>query len=428
MGRELTRRHSGFFQKRIRNPFEFVQDVYQYGKFNELVSFAVWEVLHRLRLFPAKEYLRFSKTEPLTLDHEQPTDPTFAAKMTEFFGSKGLQPIRSEHNWKLLFLCSAQEMLGCLNSSDRDLYRSTDGGKTIVLVKRFPEPIKSIFVSSKGVIFVCVKGFVFVSADDGATFTKRLDLGSPESFFRHNNAMTEAPDGTLMIGEYGNIWDGTHWRVLAYVYFSFDGGETWTTSDFLFTQGVNKHVHIVKYSKSLDRVFIADGDNKKQLWVTAPLSTTDFTNPGTWQLITKRHIQMGGYTSVVEANGTVLFGTDYQGGTNFLVSTRDGNTYTKQIVPDPYRRSPIDNMVLRKSKTGTEIWANLPYSTAQSKCLLMVTNDGGDTWDRLFEYSRATHKVWLVSSSVGLSDVLYVSIEDLKNNQRVVYQISDSPA
>ena len=51
MGRELTRRHSGLFEKRIPNPFQFVYDVYAYGKLSELFSFMVWEVQHKLGLF-----------------------------------------------------------------------------------------------------------------------------------------------------------------------------------------------------------------------------------------------------------------------------------------------------------------------------------------------------------------------------------------
>jgi Tol biopolymer transport system component len=134
---------------------------------------------------------------------------------------------------------------------------------------------------------------------------------------------------------------------------------------------------------------------------------------------------MGGYTSVVENGERILFGTDYQGGTNFIVTTRDGQKFDKAIVPDPYRRSPIDNMVQRKSKTGNEIWANLPYSTANTKCLLMYSVDGGRSWTKVIEYSRATHKVWLIGSSNEIADELYLSIENLRNSNRVVYRVAD---
>jgi photosystem II stability/assembly factor-like uncharacterized protein len=385
----------------------------------------VWEVLHRLRLFPKGKYLKFSNHEALTLQGESLGSLKFDEKIAHFFASKGLRTSSSAHNWKLLFIKSNREILGCLYSQDRELYRSSDDGKSITLVKSFPAPIKSIFVSSQNRILVCVKGAVYISSDDGMSFRKSFDMGSTESFFRHNNAVTETPDGTLVVGEYGNVWEKTRWKVLAYLYFSFDNGETWQTSDFLIKQGINKHVHLVKYSKSQNRLFVADGDNKKKLWLTDSSNPSDLMNPSAWKPVNKFHIQMGGYTSVVESGETMLFGTDYQGGTNFLVSTKDGKHYDKKVVPDPYRRSPIDNMVQRQSKTGHEIWANLPYSTTHTKCLLMYTTDGGRIWHKVIEYDRATHKVWIISSSSDVTDELYLSIENLRNADRVVYKIAD---
>jgi hypothetical protein len=423
MGREITNRHSELFDKKVKNPFSFVLDVYQYGKLSELISFMVWEFFHRLRLFPKRKYLKFSNLEALSLENEAVNGVGFDEKIEQLFAKRKLRASRSAHDWKLLFINKNGEIFGCLNSDDRYLYKSVDNGHSIVLAHAFPESIKSIFISSQNTILVCVKGAVYTSSDNGGSFRKTLDLGSSASFFRHNNAVTETPDGTLIAGEYGNVWEKTRWRKLAYLYFSFDNGETWDTSDFLIKKGVNKHVHLVKYSKSLNKLFMADGDNYKKLWVSDPLGTSA-RNPK-WNPVTKFHIQMGGYTSVVESNGEILFGTDYQGGTNFLVATKDGKKYDKRVVPDPYRRSPIDNMVQRKSKKGNEIWANLPYSTAHTRCLLMVTANGGRSWNKVIEYNRATHKVWLISSSSEIREELYISIENLRSSERVVYKISD---
>jgi hypothetical protein len=174
-----------------------------------------------------------------------------------------------------------------------------------------------------------------------------------------------------------------------------------------------------------NKVFMADGDNYKKLWVCDSSNASDLQNPDKWKPVTKFHIQTGGYTSVIETDEKIVFGTDYQGGTNFIVETGDGLTFDKRIVPDPYRRSPIINMVQRKSKNGTEIWAVLPYSTANTSCLLMYTKDGGESWNKVIEYSKATHHVSLINSSNELADVLYFSIKNLENNDRVVYKITD---
>ena len=425
MGRELTKRHSLLFKKKVGNPFLFARDIYQYGKFRELVSFTVWEFFHQLGLFPKQKYLKFNNSEALTLEAETVNGLDFSEKADHFFRSRGLSITRSDHNWKLLFSDNHKEIFGCLYPDDRDLYKSVDNGKSIIFVKRFLKHIKSIFISSQGTIFVCVEGAVYKSSDHGGSFTKSLDLGSSESFFRHNNEMTETPDKTLIIGEYGNIWDKRGWRKLAYLYFSSNEGETWERSDFLIKRGTNKHVHLVKYSKLFNKVFMADGDNYKKLWVTDSLNTADLMNPNKWKPVNRFHIQMGGYTSIVESDEKIFFGTDYQGGTNFIVETRDGKKFDKSIVPDPYRRSPVNNMLQRKSKTGNEIWASLPYSTDHTKCLLMYTADGASSWNKVIEYNGAVYKVWLASSSNAISDELYFSIENLRNSDRVVYKIAD---
>jgi hypothetical protein len=427
MKRELTRRYSVLFEKRgVKKSFQFAQDLYRYGKLRELTSFTVWELFHRLGVFPKKDYLKFGHGEVITLENKGLNDLEFGEKIDSFFRSRGLSATRCEHNWKLLFFKDNEQIFGCLYPDDRDLYKSVDHGKSISFVKSFPEVIKSIFISSHNTIFVCVKGALYKSSDHGVSFKRVLDFGSSISYFRYNNAMTETPARTLIIGEYGNIWDKNknRWTKLAYLYFSSDEGETWERSDFLIKKGTNKHVHLVKYSKLFNKVFMADGDNYKKLWVSDSLNATDLKNPDKWTPVNKFHIQMGGYTSVVENDEKIVFGTDYQGGTNFLVETKDGKKFNKTIVPDPYRRSPIDNMVQRKSKNGKEIWANLPYSTANTKCLLMYTADGGANWNKVFEYNRATHKVWLISSSNEIAEELYLSIENSKNSDRVVYKIA----
>ena len=425
MGREITLRHAELFRKKGRkNLSGFIYDIYKSGKFRELVSFMVWEFFHKFRLFPKKKYLKFDNGEVLSLNNEKLNDLDFSKKIKHLFKSKDLCLVRSDHNWKLHFINNG-EMFGCLYPNDTDLYKSIDNDKSIIFIKIFPERIKSIYISSQNTIFVCVKGAVYMSSDDGSSFKKTLDMGSSESWFRHNNEMTETPDKTLIIGEYGNVWDKNGWRQLAYLYFSSDNGVSWETSDFLIQKGTNKHVHLVKYSKLLNKLLMADGDNKKKLWISNSLNSGGSKNPQ-WKPVNKFHIQMGGYTSVVENDEKILFGTDYQGGTNFIVETRDGIIFNKKIVPDPYRRSPINNMVQRKSKRGNEIWANLPFSTSGSKCLLMFTANGGKSWNRVIEYDQNTHKIWLVNSSNEIADVFYFSIEDLKNNNRVVYKIVDT--
>jgi len=427
MGRELTKRHSLLFERKLPNPAAFLRDIYKYGKARELMSFVVWELLHRLRLFPRAQYLAFSDEKGVSLENQSLADPVFRGQLATLFGSRGLGLVAADHNWKLRFNAPNQGgIFGCQYPDDRDLYAAPDAAQSPRLLYRFPDAIKSIFVSSRNTVFVCVRGGLYRSSDGGRSFKKAFDFASPESFFRHNNAMAETAGHTLVVGEYGNVWQKSGWRPLAYLYLSADDGETWQKTDFLIRLGANKHVHLVMYSGSLRKLFVADGDNRKRLWVSDHLHASDLVDPRNWKLINKFHIQMGGYTSVAETDKSILFGTDYQGGTNFVVETTDGLVYRKRIVPDPYRRSPIDNMVQRRSSQGHEVWANLPYSAPGTRCLLMHTRDNGKRWTRLIEYSRATHKVWLISSGSEVGTDLYFSIDDIRRGERAVYRVADA--
>jgi hypothetical protein len=420
MGRDLIKRYStGGIGG--RNLFRFLGDVYKTGKSREVVSFAIWEALHRLGWFPRRSYLQFNPGSPLVLKEEGILDADFEGRLRSALCDQGVDLVICNHKWKRLFVTDDGALYGYLDSDDRKLFSSTDNDQSIALLDTFPGRLKSVFVSRCKSIFVSLKGAVYRGVEGGA-FEKVIDLGSPESFFRHSYAMTEAPDGTLIIGEYGNLWENGGWRKLANLYFSSDDGSTWRKSDFLIARGTNKHVHIVRYSPLLNRLLLADGDNKKKLWISAPLTASSAAHPE-WKPITRFHLQTGGYTSVAESNGRVLFGTDYQGGTNFIVDTADGRKYRKRIVPDPYRRSPIHNLLARKSATGGELWANLPISTGLNKCLLMCSLDGGETWNKVIEYNSKIHSISLIGASHAAPEELYCSIKDRRTNDRLVFRI-----
>ncbi len=429
----LTSHYSTMFEKRgvtrvphlLSKSLLFVRDLYKSRKLSELASFMVWEFLHEFGLFPKQEYLDFNNKDVLTLENERLNVLDSSEHIAHFFRSKELSVVRSDHDWKLLFINNNREIYGCLYSDDKKLYKSADNGKSLMLVKEFSKSIVSLFISSEQTIFVCVKGAVYKSSDSGSSFKKSLNLSSSESYFRRNYGITETPGKTLIIGEYGNVPNRGGWQNLTYLYFSSDNGETWERSDFLKKRGANKHVHLVWYSKLINKVVVADGDNKKRLWISDALNSLDLRNPNKWKLVNKFHIQMGGHTAIVESDGKILFGTDYMGGTNFILESTDCRKFSKRIVPDPFRKSPIMQLLQRRSKKGNEIWALLPYSTSNSKCLLMYTVNNGKSWNKVIEYSGATHGVQLIGSSNDIPDALYLSVRDVKNNSRIVYKIVD---
>lgn len=426
MGRELTKRYGSLFDtKRARIAGAFLRDARKSGKIAELLSFAVWEVCHRLHLFGLLGYrsLRFTHIEPIRLTNQSIESAEFRENLERFFENDRRCLSMTGRQWKSVYIDQDNVMYGRLADDDTCLFRSEDGGDTATLIAKFDDTIKSLFVTRNGTILVSVKGAVYRRSSRVDRFERSLELSTPESFVRHNNGFTEGPNGRILVGEYGNVWTEKGWKALAYWYSSLDEGATWERSGFLIERGANKHVHMIRFSSALNRLLMTDGDNKKRLWITDEMGST--SEEPTWNLKTPFHLRMGGYTSSAEIDGRVLLGTDYQGGTNFIVETSDCRKFRKTVVPDPYRRSPIDNMVVRKSSSGNEVWANLPYSTSTSRCLLMVTRDAGATWTRVFDYSRSDHTVWLLNSSHEGNENAIFAIEDRENGVRRVFRISD---
>ncbi|WP_381506590.1 beta propeller repeat protein [Spirosoma flavum] len=324
-------------------------------------------------------------------------------------------------DWKYCVQTTDSVLWGCCYTNLKALYYSDDQSRSAVLVHEFAYPITSLFISQKNVLFVCSNGVVYKSDDRAMSFKVVLTLSSAISYFLFNNGMTELPDHTLMIGEYGSIWQGKTWQNLAFLYYSFDGGDTWSVADFLLRQGVNKHIHLVKYCTRLKAILLTDGDNKKQVWVNSALAHFNKhagNQKDGWHLINKYHHQTGGYTSMAETKEAVLFGSDYLGGTNFIVKTSDGKQFEKLVLPDPYRRSPVMNMIAHQSTFGTEIWA-ASYSclSGDAKSLLMCTNDSGKSWARVIEFDGTRHEVRLASSSNNPSSTPYISITEFGNQQ-----------
>lgn len=425
MGRDISKRYSFLFEgKHVSRGLSFLGDAYRTGKSRELASFLVWEILHRLALFPKSAYLKFNPGGVLALTDENPRAQEFDLDLRRAFASHGLCATRLDPNWKQFFVERNGVRWGSIYPDDDRLHRSEDQGRSSKLMWVFDQKVKSIFVSSQGTIFVCTKGALYRSTNHGNTFEKSLSLGSPESFFRFNNGMTETPAGAIVLGEYGNVWGEQGWVNLANLYFTLDNGATWQKSNFLMRTGTNKHVHLVRYSALLDRLLVADGDNLKKLWISKPMQTFQFLD-SEWRFANRFHIQTGGYTSVTETFDRIFLGTDYQGGTNFVVETKDGVRFRKRIVPDPYRRNQVDNLLQRKSVHGHEVWAHLACSTPHARGLLMYSRDDGESWDRVIEHAGSGHSVSLISSSLEPRDELCIAIMNLESRDRAVYEISD---
>jgi hypothetical protein len=430
MGTIITKKYSHLAEKRGLDRlfhlslafFPLVKDVIKSGKLREISSFAIWEVEHKLGVLDASKPIKFEEKEPFYLrkgmDIESLDFSDFCMKMPFT-----IQKIR---NWKVFHRDSKGTIYGCLASENSVVYKSEDNGETLKRVATFDKEIKAVFISQEDVIFVNTKGMIYRS-EDGEHFEASLALSKADSSIFHHYGMTQIPSGELLVGEYGNVPEDGAWANIAYLYGSSDLGKSWERSDFLKKQGVNKHIHMIKYSKILDRVVLADGDNKKQLWVSKDLKKFIFSeNP--WELRTHFHLQMGGYTSMVEIGDTLLFGTDYLGGTNFLVESRDGKRFDKKVIPDPYRRSPVHDLIKRTVEGREEIWAVLNNPNSSSvKSLLMVSMNGGESWQRVVEYSGREHLIMINSGDLKDTDTISFALTAMVEGggeKGVCYEIS----
>lgn len=415
--KSLTETYSGRLlgRKGLVSPraaYSFVKDVILKGKLPELSSFLAWEVLHKTGAWSKDAYLAFTPTAPLLTDPslflQQPDFALRCSASTEI----GRLPVR----WSLVFFDARARLFGNTKTALNILFRQSSEKQGAVPLFEFEDEIKGIYINAKGTIFVCSAGCVYRSTNEGASFRKVLHFSTRHSYFRHNNAFTEKPNGDLFVGEYVCIWQNRRWHCAAYVYFSQDDGHSWTRTPFLQQEKINKHVHILKYSYLFNGLILTDGDNKKKLWFNQ--SNEEFLKKSShagngWKALTHYHFQQGGHTAMVELHDTLLFGTDYLGGTNFLISTRDLKSYRRQIVPDPYRRAYFTNMMVRKTADGTEeLWATLYAGyNSKTKSLLMCSADAGRSWKKVIEYDGSEYIVEMISSSLQVSDQILLMVQ-----------------
>ncbi|SFE47389.1 WD40/YVTN/BNR-like repeat-containing protein [Spirosoma endophyticum] len=414
---DVSSRYYNILKIRDRNLLKylwgFLLSIYRVGKLRELSSFCYWEVNHRFKLYRPSRYILFQKQACLLLNHQGELSDQ-ASLVNDQIALEAVGFERLMTDWKYCIEAADYTLWGCRFSNPTALYHSENQLSTPVLVHSFTGAISSMFISRNSTLFVCCDGLIYRSMNRGISFEAVLHLSSSVSYFLYNNGMTELPNQVLLLGEYGSIWNKNSWQNLAFLYYSTDGGQTWNRTDFLQRSGVNKHIHVVRYSPHLKAIVLTDGDNRKQLWLNSTL--THFSEqvskkqPG-WRLVNRFHHQMGGYLSMAETGTSILLGSDYLGGTNFLIQTQDGRRFEKKVMSDPYRRSPVVNMVTRETPTGNEIWA-ITYSclSSHNRCLLMYTKDSGKTWVKVIDFDGTQNEVRLVTSSVNPSSLLFISI------------------
>lgn len=371
----------------------------------ELISFVVWELFHFFRVLnpilfrPEISLVLNSQTNQ---DFDEIYDNLKKSLLTK---EMYVSPLSGISAFRMAFFVTQNEGWGCLKTNINDLihFRLEAEKVSILHTYSFPRRIESLYVLKSGHILVCVGGKIFRSDSCGEVFEEVLVMSHLKSTFLFFTGITALPNGNLIMGEYGNIWeDKKGWMNIANLYYSKDEGKTWAKDNFLIKEGVNKHIHIIRYLSNCKTLVLTDGDNKKQLWVDEICGEKP-----NWRLITKFHLQMGGYTAISEVNEKVVMGTDYFGGTNFLVETEDFIHFDKKYIPNPYRKSMINAI----QTIGDLVWVvATPPDFRSSRGVLLVKKITDSHWTRVIEFDKKHYDIAAVSHSLSDNPLQFIII------------------
>lgn len=429
----LTEKYSKFFEKKgflsyfklIGLTPSFISDIIKSGKLVELKSFVIWEIMYYLGSFPKKSFLKFNKnyhidsTNNFSLEKE---------KLDNIIDNFNL-------NSDILKIEILEKAL-CVSFFDyyRKIYYGAEfNNNTFLLISndgisfnslnKFEEEIHALYVAKDGTTIVN-SGNKIYRKNLNEQFELVLELSSTNSFLRHNGCFSEDNFGNLYIAEYGLNWDkNSNWLSLAYLYISKDNGKNWERIDFFKKMGANKHLHLVFYDDLHNCIIVTDGDNYKRLWINFTMKEMNkfANNPNEdgWYLYNKTHFQKGGHISSANFLNKTVFGSDYLGGQNFLLTSDNLLNYSIFVVPEPYRRNPINSLIKMQLGDKLILWASIHtmQNFGKSRGLIMFT-ENLDRWDKVFEYNGTKYLTSMISTTNNITNDIYLLIrqsEDSKN-------------
>ena len=396
----------------------FIKKLYYSNKTEEFISFIVWELKYVLSFYKGDKTISFTNEDiPSILIGSQ---ANFTIENEDFNITK------SSVNWSRVYIHNASTHFGCTEEDPNILVVSSLSGVTRSIYT-FSSKILSLFVTTKGSILCCVEGRIFKVCGDTKTAQEVLKLTTTESRFRQD-AITETPSGDIFLGEYANVYERSQWKFVGYIYHSTNDGLSWQKIDFLAKEKINKHIHILQWSNLIQGLIMTDGDNQKNIWINQSNRYFDqkHVDPTKgWKKINKNHIQKGGHTAIAELDDRILFGTDYNGGTNFIISTRDMNVFKDQVLPNPYRRAIFNRIVVKCNNTGSnQLWAVTRFRHHHGiKSLVTMSVDQGQHWKKVIEYDATNWEINLISNSKDPINQIYLSVKNRSNNISNTYLI-----
>jgi hypothetical protein len=204
----------------------------------------------------------------------------------------------------------------------------------------------SNFAPLAGRVYFVVDGELYSVAAESDVRKENLRFSTKESTVL-DQGIARDDDGNLVVVEYKLDMSGVSGALL---YVLRAGDAQWTTIDTL-ARRVDKHCHIVFFDPASQIFYVTCGDNRKIL------ATLDLKGQeANLQIVSDGAGKTGGYLSAVPWEGGFLCGTDYTGGTNFLVLIRGGRIVRKEVLRNPFRRSVVTSMVAARHRLLFAAW------------------------------------------------------------------------
>jgi hypothetical protein len=223
----------------------------------------------------------------------------------------------------------------------------------------------SNFVPLAGRIYFVVDGILYSVTAESDIRKENLLFSAKESTIL-DQGIARDNDGNLVIAEYKHDKSGESGALL-YVLRARDAH--WTTIDTL-ARRVDKHCHIVFFDPTSRIFYVTCGDSRKML---AKLDLKG--QKATVEIVSDGAGKTGGYMCAVPWEGGFLCGTDYTGGTNFLVLIRGGRIVRKEVLRKPFRRSIVTSMVAARDRLLFAAW-NMGYLPGCCNGLLLRSPTG----------------------------------------------------
>ncbi len=253
--------------------------------------------------------------------------------------NRHLAPHLAAMNYRLVQEFSSNEEDKCIVLEDR-LIAKTHGSLRFYDMKRNlarsieADGFLSNFVSLAGRIYFVVDGELYSVMAESDVRKENLRFSTKESTVL-DQGMARDNEGNLVAAEYKLDTSGVSGALL---YVLRAGDAHWTAIDTL-ARRVDKHCHIVFFDPASQIFYVTCGDNRKIL------ATLDLKGQeASIRVVSDGAGKTGGYLSAVPWEDGFLCGTDYTGGTNFLVLIRGRRIVRKEALRKPFRRSVVSSM------------------------------------------------------------------------------------